>query len=93
MVGIKTTIGSKGQVVIPTQIREEIGLYPGERVEFDQEEDKIIIKKSKSDSIKMYSNIKNMMEKQGKKFTIEDYKKIKWDELYESEIEERTGTK
>ncbi len=89
MVGIKTTIGKKGQVVIPKQLRDEFNLFPGELIEFDHEQDKITIKKvSKKDPVKIFIEIKEMIKKKGG-FTKEDYKKINWSKLYEEEIEER----
>jgi AbrB family looped-hinge helix DNA binding protein len=41
---IKRTIGPKGQVVIPKDIREHIGLREGSRVVFDVRDKEIIIK-------------------------------------------------
>lgn len=37
-------ITSKGQVVIPQEIRKKVGLKPGDLVEFEVEGDRIIIK-------------------------------------------------
>ncbi|HLC86429.1 MAG TPA: AbrB/MazE/SpoVT family DNA-binding domain-containing protein [Candidatus Nanoarchaeia archaeon] len=90
MVGIKTSIGEKGQVVIPKQLRDEFNLVPGETVEFDKEDDRITIKRApKKDSTKIFIEIKEMIKKKGG-FSKEDYKKINWSKLYEEEIEERT---
>lgn len=85
MVGIKTIIGLKGQVVIPKQIREEIGLYPGEKIEFDLNDSEIIIRKKKN-PIKLFLEVKKLA---NKKFTESDFKKIDWDKLYEEQFEEK----
>lgn len=45
----------KGQVTIPKKIREEIGLKPGDRVEFVKKDHEIeIFKKQKEDVIEKY---------------------------------------
>ena len=36
-------IGSKGQVVIPKQLRERTGLHPGTEVEFELEGDRVVL--------------------------------------------------
>lgn len=84
---IKTTVGPKGQVVIPIQLREEIGLYPGEKVEFDLKEGvKEITIRKESSPIKLFVEAKKMADK---KFSIEDFKKIDWDKVYEEQLEGR----
>ena len=87
MVKIKTIVGPKGQVVIPVQLREEIGLYPGEKVEFDlKEEFKEITIRKESSPIKLFIEAKKMA---GKKLTMEDFKKIDWDKVYGEQLEAR----
>jgi antitoxin PrlF len=41
-----TTITVKGQVTIPKQIRDALGLTPGSRVEFAIEDGKLVVRKS-----------------------------------------------
>lgn len=36
-------IGAKGQVVIPKAIRERVNLHPGDEVEFDLRDDRIVL--------------------------------------------------
>ena len=36
-------VGSKGQVVIPKELRERVGLYPGTEVEFALEDGRVIL--------------------------------------------------
>ena len=47
MVGIRT-VGKKGQVTIPKEIREKFGLKEGSKVSFEIKEDEIVIKPEKS---------------------------------------------
>jgi len=47
MVGIRT-VGKKGQVTIPKEIREKFGLKEGSKVSFEVKEDEIVIKPEKS---------------------------------------------
>ena len=42
---IKREIGEKGQVVIPKDIREHLGLKIGEKVVFEVKDDKVTLKK------------------------------------------------
>lgn len=72
-------IYEKGQIVIPKNLREMLGLRAGTKVVFEVEGDRIIIKKVK--------NIKKEFEKiaaQGKSIS-----KIDLDKEYEEQIEER----
>lgn len=39
------TITSKGQITIPKEIRDALGLYPGTRVEFELQDGKLILRK------------------------------------------------
>lgn len=45
---IATTITTKGQVTIPKEIRERLGLRSGDKVIFVTEEDKVVIKSAKT---------------------------------------------
>lgn len=40
-----TTVTSKGQATIPSSIRKKLGLKPGERVIFEEEGDKVVVRK------------------------------------------------
>jgi len=42
-VGKAVRVGPKGQVVIPVDIRREIGLEPGQRVEIDLQDNAVVI--------------------------------------------------
>ena len=44
-----STIGSRGRVSIPPQIRERLGLVPGDRVEFVVEEGRTVIRLVRSE--------------------------------------------
>ncbi|MBS1848637.1 MAG: AbrB/MazE/SpoVT family DNA-binding domain-containing protein [Actinobacteria bacterium] len=41
-------VGPKGQVVIPKPIRDEIGLAPGDEVDFSLHGDQVVLRPSKS---------------------------------------------
>ena len=51
MVGILMRVGPKGQVVIPQQIREYIGIMPGHDILFDIEDDHIKIERPRKDLV------------------------------------------
>ncbi|MBA2348975.1 MAG: AbrB/MazE/SpoVT family DNA-binding domain-containing protein [Solirubrobacterales bacterium] len=36
-------IGAKGQVVIPKAIRDRIGLHPGDEVEFEVHDERVVV--------------------------------------------------
>jgi AbrB family looped-hinge helix DNA binding protein len=43
----KATITSKGQLTIPKQVREQLGLKPGDRLAFDLDGDAILLRVEK----------------------------------------------
>lgn len=45
---MKREVGEKGQVVIPKDIREHIGIKPGTQVVFDVRDDGVVIKPAKT---------------------------------------------
>jgi len=45
------TVTQKGQVTIPKEIREKIGIFPGTQVKFEIEGDKCILKKKIEGSV------------------------------------------
>ncbi len=47
----KTTVGPKGQVVIPKEIREQVGIKPYSEVIVDVVDDSVIIRKIKPESV------------------------------------------
>ena len=44
-----STVTSKGQVTLPKQIRDELGLVPGSEVEFEVGEGQVILRKKVSE--------------------------------------------
>jgi AbrB family looped-hinge helix DNA binding protein len=44
-----STISSKGQITVPQEIRKRLGLAPGDRVEFVNEEGRILIRPARSE--------------------------------------------
>ena len=47
---MRSTISSKGQVTVPVQVRERMGLSPGTPVEFELREEGVLIRKGVSGS-------------------------------------------
>lgn len=43
---MKSTISSKGQVTVPVEVREKLGLTPGSVVDFEVREDGVFMKKA-----------------------------------------------
>jgi antitoxin PrlF len=43
---VRTTISTKGQVTIPKEIRDRLGLRPGTELEFAEEDGRIIARKA-----------------------------------------------
>ncbi len=74
-------VGPKGQVVIPKDFREEVGISPGSKVIFEYMEDGIMIKKEDRETEKVFEKVA----KSGKKVT----RKIDAHEAYGSELEDR----
>jgi AbrB family looped-hinge helix DNA binding protein len=42
---MRSTISSEGQVIVPTEIREKLGLAPGTQVEFELREEGVLLRK------------------------------------------------
>jgi len=38
-----TTVSSKGQIVIPVELREKLGIKPGTRIAIEQQEDRLVL--------------------------------------------------
>ncbi len=49
---------SKGQVTVPAALRKELGLQPGDRVEFVQENGTIRVRKAESIVMKLAGSVK-----------------------------------
>ena len=45
---VSYSVGTKGQVVIPKQIRDALHIRPGQEIEFEQRGDEVILRKSAS---------------------------------------------
>lgn len=39
-------VGPKGQVVIPKELREQLGIEPGDEVAFEREGDQVLVRKA-----------------------------------------------
>lgn len=45
---MRSTISSKGQVTLPIEVREQLGLIPGTPVEFELKEEGVLLRKRPS---------------------------------------------
>jgi len=45
-VGMKATVGERGQVVIPKRLRDRFGIRAGEQVEFEEERGRLVLTKA-----------------------------------------------
>ncbi|MBI2172854.1 MAG: AbrB/MazE/SpoVT family DNA-binding domain-containing protein [Candidatus Aenigmarchaeota archaeon] len=80
---IKRTVGEKGQVVLPKDIRDYIGIKPGTEVSFEVREREIIIRTA-ADPAKFVEDFCNLP-KLKKRLTTREIKRI-IDEQYEEEL-------
>jgi len=48
LIRIKGKVGKKGEIYIPKKIRESVGLIPGDEIEVDVDEGKLVIRKKPS---------------------------------------------
>lgn len=65
-------ITSKGQVTVPIEIREEMGLLPDTEVEFKIKGNAVLLKKSGSSSKRGRSLIRHMRRKAAVKMTTDE---------------------
>lgn len=81
---MKRTVGEKGQVVLPKDIRDYVGIKPGSQVTFEVRGDEIVIRPQKSgkEFLEDFLNVPKLK----KPLTIKDIKKI-LDEQYEEEYD------
>lgn len=79
---IRREIGEKGQVVIPKDIREYLGLETGTEINFKIEDNKVILKREDSkDFLKEFSNVPKIE----RKLTSKELKKI-YEKQYEKKL-------
>jgi AbrB family looped-hinge helix DNA binding protein len=77
---LERSVGPKGQVVIPLDVRRKIGIKPGTEVVFEVEDSKIIIKKKMNpkEFVEDFGNVPKLK----KPLTIREIKSM-LDEEYE----------
>jgi AbrB family looped-hinge helix DNA binding protein len=66
-------VTSKGQITIPIEVRVKLGIKPGDRVRFVENEDGEIVLKPKTGSI---MDLKGMWKWTGKPATIEEMNEV-----------------
>jgi len=80
---MKREVGEKGQIVLPKDIRDYVGIKPGSKVVFEVRGKEIIIKPEKSGK-EFVEDFVNVPKKLRKSLNIKKIKKI-LDEQYEEE--------
>ncbi len=78
---LESTVGARGQTVIPKAIRDRLGLRPGQKVWFRLEGEQVVIEREDPSAI--LEAFINECEKRPLP------KDIDWDAVYESQLEER----
>lgn len=78
---VKGRVGTKGQVVIPKELRDEFKITPGSEVAFDSYEGAIVIY-PRPDPKKFVDEYIGLIEEKKKPPA-----RIDWDELYYSQLE------
>lgn len=58
--GMKATVGERGQVTIPKPVRDRLGLRPGQQVEVTEEAGRVILEKVVDDDaiLRVYGTLK-----------------------------------
>lgn len=46
---MQATVGERGQVTIPKALRDRMGIRPGQRLEFSEEDGRIVVRKRLAD--------------------------------------------
>lgn len=46
---MQATVGERGQVTIPKELRDRMGIRPGQRLEFAEEDGRIVMRKRAAD--------------------------------------------
>ena len=42
---MKSTVGDRGQITIPKKLRDRLGIRPGQQVEFEEHEGRLVVRK------------------------------------------------
>lgn len=57
MVEVVTTVGPKGQILVPKILRNEYGIDPKDKVVLKEEKEGILIKKQHTDAVNVFRSI------------------------------------
>lgn len=72
---IKRTVGEKGQVVVPKDIREHLGMKPGTEVIFEVRGEEVVLRPG-LDPKKFVEDFCSIRKKVKKRMTLKELKKI-----------------
>lgn len=67
-IDMNSRVGERGQVTIPKRMRERLGIRSGEKVEFEEHEDFLVVRKSASSDA--LEGLRGLVARRG---TIDDY--------------------
>jgi antitoxin PrlF len=60
LIGMTHKVGAKGQVVIPKEIRDRIGIRPGDEVSFDADDAEVRVRRVEDDRAVQANRIKEL---------------------------------
>lgn len=83
---IRRKVGSKGQVVIPKEVRELFGIRSGTEVAFSVEGKRIVLVPKGTDPLDFVRDFVNIVPESEK---VEPPKEIDWDDEYYRQVKER----
>jgi len=53
----RATVGSESEVVLPPEIRRSLGIGPGDEIEFDTEDDRIVVRKAEKTGLDLLDEL------------------------------------
>ena len=90
MLKYRSTVARKGQVTIPKEFRDELGLSEGDRVEWSREGDTIVLKPAVSVVKRTAGMFKHLVDSNRPPITIEEMKEAAAGGWVEGHLREET---
>jgi len=84
-----STVQKKGQVTLPSEMREELGIHPGDKVVFERVDEGILIKTEKIERLDRFNQLLVEMNQILKEEEAERGKTLSLEEMIEGVREER----